>query len=130
MVNEQSLVKIRDNGVLSSRLSSKGPLIDESYSVLRAYEMGSDIRHLRDEVVHGQILPHSSYHTRRTIWNHIYRRYFRHGNEWVVERDIISSKLRELEPIRNKIAHMRELSEAEKSKLQLYSSEILNCLSN
>jgi hypothetical protein len=79
-----SLNKIRDNEVLSARLSSKGPLIDESYSILQAYELGSDIRYLRDKVVHGQILPHSSYHTRRTIWNHIFRRYFKHGNQWVI----------------------------------------------
>jgi len=81
----ESLDNIRDNGVLSARISSKGPLIDESYSILRAYEIGSEIRHFRDKVVHGQILPHSSYHTRRTIWNHVYRRYFKHGNEWVIK---------------------------------------------
>ena len=82
----KSLDQIRDNEVLSARISSKGPLIDESYSILRAYKIGSGIRYLRDKVVHGQILPHSSYHTRRTIWNHVYRRYFKHGNEWIVER--------------------------------------------
>lgn len=79
------LDQIRDNGVLSSRLSSKGPLINESYLILRAYTEGVGIRDFRDAVVHGQILPHSSYHTRRTIWNHVYRRYFKHGNEWVIK---------------------------------------------
>lgn len=82
----EALDEIRDNDVLSARISSKGPLIDESYSILRAYEIGSEIRHFRDKVVHGQILPHSSYHTRRTIWNHVYRRYFKHGNEWIINR--------------------------------------------
>lgn len=81
-----SLANIRDNDVLSARNSSKGPLLNEVYSILREYEIGYDIHDFRDKVVHGQILPHSSYHTRRTIWNHVFRRYFKHGNDWIVER--------------------------------------------
>ena len=83
---DNSLSEIRDVGVLFSTLSSKGPLIDESYLILQAYREGVNIRDFRDEVVHGQILPHTSYHTRRTIWNHVYKRYFKHGNKWVVRR--------------------------------------------
>ena len=82
----KSLSQIRDIGVLSSTLSSKGPLIDESYLILQAYREGVNIRGFRDEVVHGQILPHTSYHTRRTIWNHVFKRYFRHRNGWVIRR--------------------------------------------
>lgn len=60
--------------------------------------------------------------TKRDNWREVFSEYF-------VDKEIISSKLRELEPIRNKIAHIRELSEAEKSKLRLYSVEIINCIS-
>ncbi|EMR73245.1 Putative inner membrane protein (DUF1819) [Thaumarchaeota archaeon SCGC AB-539-E09] len=82
---ENSLANIRDVGVLTSTLSSKGPLIDELYLILQAYNERKNIRDFRDEVVHGQILPHTSYHTRRTIWNHIFKRYFKHGNEWIIQ---------------------------------------------
>jgi len=44
------------------------------------------------------------------------------------DREIIIGKLKELEPIRNKIAHFRPLTEDEKKKLQLYSKEILSCI--
>ena len=82
---EYSLSNIRDLGVITSTLSSKGPLIDESYLILQAYKKIESIRDFRDEVVHGQILPHTSYHTRRTIWNHIFKRYLKHGNEWIIQ---------------------------------------------
>ena len=59
--------------------------------------------------------------TKRDNWREAFSEHFG-------DRNIISSKLRELDPIRNKIAHMRELTEAEKSKLQLYSTEIVNCI--
>ena len=41
------------------------------------------------------------------------------------DKSIIESKLRELEPIRKSIAHHRTLEESAKSKLRLYSKEIL-----
>jgi len=59
-------------------------LIDETYLILQAYNERDNIRDFRNNVVHRQILPHTSYHTRRTIWNHIFKRYFKHGNEWVI----------------------------------------------
>jgi len=60
--------------------------------------------------------------TKRDNWREIFSTYF-------TDRNIITTKLRELEPIRNKIAHFRELTKSEKTKLQLYSKEILNCIS-
>ncbi|EMR73015.1 putative ATP-dependent Lon-type protease, partial [Thaumarchaeota archaeon SCGC AB-539-E09] len=59
--------------------------------------------------------------TKRDNWKEVFSEHF-------MDREIIASKLRELEPVRNKIAHMRDLSESEISKLKLYSTEIRNCL--
>lgn len=59
--------------------------------------------------------------TKRDNWREVF-------SELFVDREIIAAKLRELEPVRNKIAHMRDLSESEISKLKLYSTEIRNCL--
>ena len=46
------------------------------------------------------------------------------------EKELVTSKFRELEPIRNKIAHFRDLTKSEKTKLELYSNEILSCISS
>jgi len=59
--------------------------------------------------------------TKKDNWRDIFLESF-------VDREILTSKLRELEPIRNKIAHMRDLSEEEKSKLLLFASEIQECI--
>lgn len=44
------------------------------------------------------------------------------------DKSWITTKLRELEPIRNDIAHMRDLSDRQLKKLELYTEEILPCL--
>jgi hypothetical protein len=44
------------------------------------------------------------------------------------DREMISAKLRELEPIRNSTAHFRKLSKGQETKLELYASEILGSL--
>jgi len=44
------------------------------------------------------------------------------------DKEIISAKLRELEPIRNAVAHVRELGKTEVKKLKLYSEEIITCI--
>ncbi len=59
--------------------------------------------------------------TRSDNWKQIFSVHF-------VDKNIISSKLRELEPIRNNVAHFRELRKPHKAKLRLYSKEILDCI--
>jgi len=59
--------------------------------------------------------------TKRDNWREAFSRYF-------IDKNITSTKLKELDPIRNKIAHMRELSVAEKDKLRLYSRDLNNCI--
>ena len=44
------------------------------------------------------------------------------------DREIISGKLREIEPIRNAIAHFRKLSRSQEEKLELYVTDILGSL--
>lgn len=58
---------------------------------------------------------------RKDNWKQVFAPFF-----W--DKDIISAKLRELEPIRNAIAHFRELNEDEQEKLKLYCKDILASL--
>lgn len=58
---------------------------------------------------------------RRDNWEQVFKQIFR-------EKDIILAKLRELEPIRNAIAHVRELSQTQLQKLKLYSEDIVLCI--
>jgi len=61
--------------------------------------------------------------TRRDNWKNVFSTYF-------IDKTIISSKLKELEPIRNNIAHFRELRKSQIAKLKLYSKEILDTISS
>ena len=88
----ESLSSIRDKSQLSARISSKGALIKEAYTVFKAISNGLLVEDLRQMVVEGQLLLHSSYETRRSIWNHINRRYFMFKNEWVVRSLAKASK--------------------------------------
>jgi hypothetical protein len=60
--------------------------------------------------------------SRKDNWKDAFAKYF---------KDIIllSSKLKELEPIRNSIAHFRPIRKTQETKLKLYSKEILDCIS-
>jgi len=60
--------------------------------------------------------------TRRDNWKQAFKEIFK-------DREAISVKLKELEPIRNSIAHFRELSRQELDKLKLLSGEIISCIS-
>lgn len=57
---------------------------------------------------------------RRDNWGEAFEEVFR-------DKEIISAKLRELEPIRNAIAHSRELDPTESDKLRLHSEDIISC---
>ena len=59
--------------------------------------------------------------TRRDNWNQVFKTIFR-------DREAISVRLRELEPIRNAIAHFRRLSCRELDKLKLLSEDIISCI--
>lgn len=59
--------------------------------------------------------------TRRDNWKQVFKEIFK-------DKEAISVKLRELEPIRNAIAHFRGLSRREVDKLKLLSEEIISCI--
>lgn len=57
---------------------------------------------------------------RKDNWEQVFKSIFK-------DEEIISSKLRELEPIRNAIAHNRELTPIEKERLRLLATDITSC---
>ena len=59
--------------------------------------------------------------TQKTNWKEVFKKTF-------VDKEAISTKLRELNPIRNNIAHNRPLSSNEVETLRLYSKHILACI--
>lgn len=81
----ESLRSVRDKSPLSARNSSKGALIKEIYTVFQAVSKGLSVENLRQIVLEGRLILHSAYETRRSIWNHIHRRYFTFDNEWIVQ---------------------------------------------
>jgi len=58
---------------------------------------------------------------RRDNWKQVFKPIFK-------DEEIISSKLRELEPIRNAIAHNRDLTPHERERLKLLATDIVSCL--
>lgn len=56
--------------------------------------------------------------TRKDNWKDVFAPIFR-------DKDAVSTKLRELEPIRNDIAHSREISAHAREKLEIYAREII-----
>jgi len=61
--------------------------------------------------------------TRRDNWNQVFKEIFHNKEE-------LSAKLKELEPIRNAIMHSRNLTAKQKQRLQLYSDDILDIIKN
>lgn len=59
--------------------------------------------------------------TKKDNWRDVFSQLFK-------DKDIISAKLRELEPIRNAIAHNRKIGSYEILKLKLHARDILLCI--
>ncbi len=59
--------------------------------------------------------------TRRDNWRDAFEQTFG-------DSEILRTKLRELEPIRNDLAHSREITEHQRAKLRLYADELLACI--
>jgi len=58
---------------------------------------------------------------RRDNWEQVFASTFK-------DKEIISAKLREIEPIRNAIAHFRRLNKSQEQKLELYLTDILGSI--
>lgn len=54
-------------------------------------------------------------------WNQVFKKVFK-------DKGFITTKLRELEPIRSAIAHGRDISSKDLQKLKLYTEEIMACM--
>jgi hypothetical protein len=79
----RSLKLIRDNSQFSARNSSKGALVKETFAVFQAIANGLPVENVRRAVLEGRLLFHRSYETRRSIWNHVNRRYFTFKDKWI-----------------------------------------------
>ena len=60
--------------------------------------------------------------SRKDNWKDVFAKYFK-------DITLLTSKLKELEPIRNNIAHFRPIRKTQATKLMLYTKEILSCIS-
>jgi len=113
--------------------------IDENWWETRVpaeVRIGANFRKMRDERVypwHVQKDLHPIYYVifsdyAKIIvldinWDQVFNRFFKN-------RLIIATKLRELEPIRDAIAHGRDVSTKDLQKLKLYSEEIMACIAS
>lgn len=77
------LGQIRDTSPASSRNTSKGALVGESYTLFSAISNGLPLSDVRASVVAGEVIQKRSYQTRRKIWDAIWRRYLSVCAEWV-----------------------------------------------
>ena len=78
-----SIKGIRDLGTYSSRNSSKGALIPETYAIFKETRDGTDVFKLREQVLVENCLHKRSFETRRKIWNAIFHRYLSIAPNWV-----------------------------------------------
>lgn len=61
--------------------------------------------------------------TKRDNWRDVFQKVF-------VDSELTSAKLRELDPIRKKIAHNRDLSEIDNARLELHANDLLTAISH
>lgn len=85
-----SLKIIRDVEPISARSSAKGSLINELFTLCQALSNGLAFNQLREEALNGRIFIKNSFETRRSIWNHLKRRYLFLGDSWVI-RDLVEA---------------------------------------
>lgn len=79
----EKLAQIRDSSPISSRNSSKGALIQETYAVFSAVYQGLELSDIRSIIIQGSIVPKTAYSTRERIWNTISHRYLSICPNWV-----------------------------------------------
>jgi hypothetical protein len=82
----------RDTGPYSARNSSKGALIDEAGRVFTAIAGGESVETVRDQVLHGVLLPQRSRENRERIWSSIHTRYLISSAPWLTSRLADTSK--------------------------------------
>lgn len=58
---------------------------------------------------------------RKDNWRDTFKHHFQ-------DKTVLQAKLRELQPIRNDVAHSRDLTDKQRQKLRLHAEEILDCI--
>ncbi|MDM8532160.1 DUF1819 family protein [Anaerolineales bacterium HSG25] len=90
MTNTQSkffttIQNLRDSGPISSRNTSKGALIQETFNLFKGINAEFTAADIRQVILVENTLNKSSYETRRKIWNAIKHRYLTIAPQWVGE---------------------------------------------
>lgn len=87
------LGQIRDTSPISSRNTSKGALVKETYILFRAVDAGLSVSAVRQSILETGIIQKTSYETRRRIWDAIKHRYLSVHPEWVAQSLADASRL-------------------------------------
>lgn len=81
-----SLLRLRDVAHFSSRNTSKGALLNESFAVFRLLgERDCSIPEVRHLALRGQMFPRASFENRQRIWDSLHHRYLAPGIEWILK---------------------------------------------
>jgi len=78
----ERLDQIRDASPASSRNTSKGALVKETYAVFSAVHAGMPLSDVRQAILNAEVFRKTSYETRRKIWNALHHRYLLVCSEW------------------------------------------------
>jgi|SRR5712692_2271930 len=79
----RALSQIRDSSPASSRNTSKGALVKETYAVFSAVHAGMPLSDVRQAILNAEVFQKTSYETRRKIWNALHHRYLLVCSEWI-----------------------------------------------
>lgn len=77
------LHQLRDTSPISSRNTSKGALVKETYELFNNIHAGLPISNARQTILEAGIIKKTSYETRRRVWDAIKHRYLSINPEWV-----------------------------------------------
>jgi hypothetical protein len=77
------LRQIRDRSAVSTRVSSKGALLKETFTVFSSVRTGLPLANVRQAILDAEVLQKTAFHTRRTIWNALKHRYLGVGSDWI-----------------------------------------------
>jgi len=78
-----SLKSVRDSSPLSSRNTSKGALLQETYATFRAMSDGQPLSEVHRRILEGEVFKKTSYETRRKIRNALDHRYSFGFRRWI-----------------------------------------------
>jgi hypothetical protein len=81
--NHEDLGQIRDTSPASSRNTSKGALVKETYAVFSTVHAGLPLSDVRQAILNAEVFQKTSYETRRKIWNALHHRYLLVCAEWI-----------------------------------------------